>query len=142
MRETSRLRVEGSFHGGQMRVKSKRFVFKHVLANCFTSTRIWPEAERSLRRLPGFCVGNRVVDSDVEQHGVVVNAPETLDEVQLVAVRMAHPIEPIYVADIDGIDDKCIAIPHADRVPHPQGAEAWRMLTPIRIDLAHIASKE
>ena len=100
------LQVERSLHGGQNRVQTKGFIFKHVFANCFARPRVCPEAERSRRRLPGLCVGDRVVDSEVELHCLVVHSPETLDEVQLVAVRMAHSIEPIYIADIYGIDDK------------------------------------
>src|SRR5580692_9323214 len=86
-----RLRLEHSLHGRQNWVEPKGLVFKHILANCFAVPRVCPEAECSRRCVPSLGVGNRVVDGDVEQHRLVVHAPETLDEVQLVAVGMAHP---------------------------------------------------
>jgi len=87
-------RMERSLLGRQNRVKSKGFVFKHVLANRFTGSGVRPDAEGSRRRIPGLGVGNRIVDGEVELHGLVVHQPEVFDQVQLVAVWVAHPIEP------------------------------------------------
>src|ERR1700693_4296443 len=59
-------RMERSLLGRQNRVKSKGFVFKHVLANRFTGSGVRPDAEGSRRRIPGLGVGNRIVDGEVE----------------------------------------------------------------------------
>src|ERR1700732_2987672 len=136
------LRWERSLHGRQNWVESKGFVFKHVFTNCFDSPVVSSQAKRSWSRLPGFRIGNRVIDCDVEQHRVVVYAPETLNEVQLIAVWMAHSIEPIYIADTDGIDHECIALPLANRVPHPKRTKARRMLAAVGVDVVDVASEE
>src|SRR6266446_1190475 len=54
---------------------------------------------------------------------------------------MAYPIKPGLVVKTDYINNESIALPFANRVPHPQ----WRiqklvMWTTIRVDVAHKAS--
>src|SRR2546427_429563 len=54
---------------------------------------------------------------------------------------MAYPIKPGLVVKADHINNESVALPFANRVPHPQ----WRiqklvMWTPIRVDMAHKAS--
>ena len=71
--------MERSLLGRQNRVKSKGFVFKHVLANRFSRPCVQPNPEDSRRRLPGFCVGNRIVDGEVELHRIIVRPSEAFD---------------------------------------------------------------
>ena len=47
-------------------MESKRFVLKHILANRFAGPGVGPQAERSLGRIPGPGVGNRVVNSNIQ----------------------------------------------------------------------------
>src|ERR1700693_6650015 len=52
-------------------------------------------------------------------------------------MRMAHEIEPGFVVKTDRVNNECISLPLANRVPHPRGSHILGMLTPICVDLAH-----
>ena len=43
-----------------------------------------------------------------------------LDDVQRVAVEVAGPIEPGLIVEPGHVDDKRVAVPAADRLPHPR----------------------
>ena len=101
------------------RLNSECFVQEHVLTNGFPGPRVLPRAERPLRDIPGLGESDRIVEGNVEKHGPVVYSLEALDEVQLVAMGMAHPVDPIGIVYIDRIDDEGVAVPRADRVTHP-----------------------
>src|SRR5437764_1230339 len=49
-----------------------------------------------------------------------VRARETLNEVQLIAVRVADRVEPRLVVEVDRVDDERVAFPMADRIAEPR----------------------
>src|SRR5260370_6737636 len=54
---------------------------------------------------------------------------------------MAYPVKPSLVVEADHIDNERIALPFANRVPHPQwGIQKLVMFTPVCVDLSHQAS--
>src|SRR5580693_1419866 len=84
--------------------------------------------------------GSRVLPRPGERLGVLddhlvgdvpeVGTREALDEVQLIAVRMANRIQAGLAVEVDGIDDQRVALPMTHRVPKP-GWDALAMLTAI-----------
>src|SRR5579863_10712858 len=66
---------------------------------------------------------------------VAVDPANALDDVKLIAVRMADAVEPGLVVEIYGVGDKRVSLPMADGVPHPQRAKARVVLAPVGKDL-------
>src|SRR5438093_1479542 len=50
-----------------------------------------------------------------------VRAREALNEVQLIAVRVADRVEPRLVVEVDLVDDERVAFPMAGRIAEPRG---------------------
>src|SRR5579862_789142 len=86
---------------------------------------------------PGLRISLGIVDRNINGQGVMADATDALCEVQILAVRMAHLIEPGLIVETNGIDDEGVPLPFADRISHPRGANVLGMLTPIRKNLAH-----
>src|SRR5713101_375189 len=58
---------------------------------------------------------------------VVVDPPDALDNVESVAVRVAHAVEPSFVVEIHGVNDQDVSLPMPNRVSHPQRTETGVM---------------
>src|ERR1700686_3102995 len=54
---------------------------------------------------------------------VAVNPPDSLDNVESLAMRVPHAVEPSLVVEIHGVSNQGVSLPMPDRVAHPQGAE-------------------
>src|SRR5580704_1301350 len=61
----------------------------------------------------------------------VVGPPDALDEVQGVAVRVAHAVQPGLVVEIYRVGDQRVSLPMPDRIAHPQGAKSFVMLAAV-----------
>src|SRR5579864_1332281 len=89
-------------------------------------------------RGPGFHQGLGIFHGDSQFQVVEIYAMETLGNVQLIAVRMAEPVEPGLVVKSDGIhDQRRISLPMADGTSHPKRVRVFGKCTAIRINAAH-----
>src|SRR5882672_10639838 len=64
-----------------------------------------------------------------------VASPITLDQVELVAVRMSHPIQPPVIPEPDALDHERIRLPSAHRIPHERGVRISRQWSSVHEDL-------
>src|SRR5213593_2896844 len=87
---------------------------------------------------PGKHLG--VLDRGFVVDVVGVGERVAFDHVQSVAVEIAGPVEPGLVVEISYVDDQCVPIPEAPRVPHPPVDMTRGMPTPIHIDLTNRVS--
>src|SRR6202035_4135275 len=78
-----------------------------------------------------------VIHGDIDLQGVAVGALETLDDVQLVAMPVPGTIEPSAVVKSGGIDDKLVAFPVANGVPHVGGSQVIGVLLQIGVNVAN-----
>src|SRR5713226_4532654 len=58
---------------------------------------------------------------------VVVDPPDALDNVESVAVRVAHAVEPSFVVEIHGVNNQDVSLPMTNRVSHPPRTETGVM---------------
>src|ERR1700704_360313 len=65
----------------------------------------------------------------------MVNAAETLHNVQGIGMRKAHGIEPGLVVETNRVHDECISLVSSDGVPHVCGVEVLGMSPAIHKDL-------
>src|SRR5207249_11828668 len=63
-------------------------------------------------------VGLGIVDRHVDLEVANIEAPKTLDQVQIGAVRMAHTIEPTAFPESAAVDNERIAFPPSGRITH------------------------
>ena len=83
-------------------------------ARDFTQLPVWPQLVIERCR-PGLRQRLGIFHGDVEFHVIVVHAPEALDDVQLLCVRVADAVEPGLVVKPDRIHDQgCVPIPMGD----------------------------
>src|SRR5439155_7949506 len=79
-------------------------------------------------RLPGSCPGCRIVDREFVEDGVLVDACEVFDHVQV----FTGSSEVSFIGKISCVDDQRIALPAATRVAHPL-ADVWPQVgTPVQ----------
>src|SRR5882762_5044679 len=83
---------------------------------------------------PGCGIRLWIGESHVQLQGVRIDALVALDEVHLVAVRIAEMIDPGSVVIPIGLNDECISLPPANRVSVPTRIRILRKLPPIRPD--------
>ena len=67
---------------------------------------------------PGPAVSLRVIDGGFVVDGVGAEARVALDDVQLIAVRVARRIEPGFIVEVGDIDHQGIALPMAHGIAH------------------------
>src|SRR5467141_464956 len=77
----------------------------------------------------------RVVNRVIDLQGVMVNAAETLYNVQGIGMRKTHRIEPGLVVETNRVHDECISLVSANGVPHVCGVEILGMSPAIHKDL-------
>src|SRR5690349_7105381 len=83
--------------------------FAHVLLQ-FPGRR---ERESTGERV-GFGEGLGIFDREIHGQMAEIRAAVALDEVHLVAVRLAGRIEPGFVVEADGVDHQGVTVPLAD----------------------------
>lgn len=70
-----------------------------------------------------------IVEGNVKLQMVLIDAPKPLDEVQLIAMRAAHVIEPGLIVKSYGIDHQRISFVSADRIAPPGRIWICRVLS-------------
>src|SRR5580704_36589 len=88
--------------------------------------------------LDGECFGVHlgVVDGYLDIHVAEVAPVEPFRQVQALAVRMAHTIQPAPIVESDGVHDKRVALPSADRISQPQRLRIGGSFAAVGRDLA------
>src|ERR1700680_1416017 len=61
----------------------------------------------------------------------MIRAPDSLDNVENIAVGVPDAIEPSLVVEIHSVGDQSVSLPMPNRVPHPQGPERSVMRRPV-----------
>src|SRR2546425_6093191 len=91
--------------------------------------------ENFLRR-KWFYEEDRIIISNDVLERIGVRQPESLGQVQLVAVFVTIGVEPGSIVDADGVRHQCVSLPFAHGVPVPRRivVGVWRMIAAIRID--------
>src|ERR1700682_1182965 len=59
----------------------------------------WPQQERYVHR-PGLRVRLRILDGDVVHQVLVIDPPDALYNVQSIAVRVTHSIDPGFIVEV------------------------------------------
>src|SRR5438067_784477 len=84
--------------------------------------------------LPGPRKHLRVLDRRFIGQGINGEGSVAFDHMQRVAMEIPGPVEPGLIVQTRHVDDETIALPVADRVPHPTVSRAWRRL--VHVDRA------
>src|SRR5580692_6588637 len=97
------------------------FVAFDVLEAVLVFAELLTESPLGMQRVghvggPGLRVGFGILEGDVVHQMVAIDAADSLDHVELIAVGMAHAIEPRLVIQIQGVRDQRVALPVPDRI--------------------------
>src|SRR3984957_1443866 len=84
---------------------------------------------------PRFCQNARVVDGNFDFQMAEIGAVVTLDNVQLIGMRMRFDGEPDTRVEAHAIDDQSVAVPAADGMPVPGRVWVSRVAAAVQIDL-------
>src|SRR5260370_866267 len=90
--------------------------------------------ERYLVAYPWRRIRLRIGKSHVQLQGIKVHALVALHEVHLIAVRITKMIEPGSIVITNGLNDECVSLPPANRVPVPTRIRIFRKWPPIGPD--------
>src|SRR5262249_22570742 len=110
-------------------------VFVVFLANALDELDVRLEAPTELD-VPGFRVGLRIVDRDVDLHLADRLPCEPLDDAQRLGAGQPAHVEPRPAVLTDCLDDQRVALPFADRIAHPRRLGVLRQGAAVEEDLA------
>src|SRR5580704_12911881 len=83
---------------------------------------------------PGFRIGSRIVNRELDFQMSQIGAAKAFDHVQHLRVPMARAVEPRLIVEPHAIDHQRIPLPMPNRVSHPSRIRILRMAASIQVD--------
>src|ERR1700677_3451465 len=111
---------------------ARRFI---VLFTDILSDVVFRQEMNFARDGPGFGVGFRIVDRELNVHMSYITARETLGQMHRFGLGMASHIQPFFAVEARGFNHQRIAFPMPNRVTLPRGIRIHRQRPSVHEDL-------
>ena len=106
-----------------------------LVAHVLDQLGVWREPHLHIDR-PRLRIRLRIVECHVQLHVADIEAPEPLRDMQCLGVRTAGQVEPCPIVEPGAVHDERVALPVADRVPHPRRIGIRWKAAAVQEDLA------